>query len=175
MNAREVTRVTSPNALRIPDHRVDSGVADRGEDALRIGEPGRERLLDQQRQLALDRREDRIDVQVLVGRDDRGRHLGAREQLAVVVCHEVRADFFPDELCPIGLDLGQADEVDLRMARRDLAAEHPDPATADDGEADALGGFLRHRESYAAARTGLDPFSGSATDSLRSADRSAAM
>ncbi len=131
-------------ALRVPDDRVHSGALDGGEDALRIGEPGCERLLDQKRQLALDRSEDRIDVQVLVGRDDRGRHLGPRKQLAVVVGHEVRADLFPDELCAIGLHLGEPDEVDLRVARGDFAAKQTDPPSSDDGEADALGILLWH-------------------------------
>jgi hypothetical protein len=83
-------------------------------------------------------------VQVLVGRDDRGRHLGPRKQLAVVVGHEVRADLFPDELCAIGLHLGEPDEVDLRVARGDFAAKQTDPPSSDDGEADTLGVLLWH-------------------------------
>jgi hypothetical protein len=63
----------------------------------------------------------------------------------------------------------------LRMARRNFAAEQANAARADDGEADSLGIFLRHRKNYATARTGWTPFSGSVTVSLRSADKSAAM
>src|SRR5205814_485215 len=101
-------------------------------------------LVDQESQLALEHGEDGIDVKVLVGRDDRSRHLRAREELAVVVGHEVRADFFPDELRAIGLDLGEADKVDLRVTRGDFAAEQTDPPSSDDGEADALGVLLWH-------------------------------
>src|SRR5207245_11339403 len=97
--------------------------------------------------LAVDSGEGRSYVQVLVGRDDRCRDLGAREQLAVVVGHEVSAEFFPDELCTIGLDLSEADKVDLRVARGDFAAEQTDPPPSDDGEADAFGVFLRHRKN----------------------------
>ena len=160
MNAREVTSVTSPSwpgahlllrgepapaeALRIADDRVDARLLDRRQNALRIGELGRERLLDQQRQSALDRGEDRLDVQVLVGGDDHRRDFGPREQLAVIVGDEIGADLFRDELRAIRLDLREADEVDLRMARGDLAAEQADAARADDREADALGILLRH-------------------------------
>ncbi len=118
--------------------------SDGREDALGIREPGRERLLDQERQFALHRGENRSYVQVLVGRDDRGRDLGAREQPAVVVGHEVRADFLPDLLPPVGFQLREADKVDLRVTRRDLAAEQPDAAPSDDGEADALGILFWH-------------------------------
>ena len=135
---------TSAEALRVADHRVHSGFLDGGEDTLGIGEPGRERLLDQQRQLALHCGENRLDVQVLVGRDDRGRHLGAREKLAVVLCHEIGANFLPDLFPPIGFQLREADKVDLRVARRDLAAEQADSSAADDRETDASGVLLWH-------------------------------
>ena len=64
-------------ALRVADHRVDLGVLDDLEHAGGLREVGRERLLDQQRNAALGRREDRLDMQVLVGRDDRAGDLGA--------------------------------------------------------------------------------------------------
>ena len=111
-----------------------------------------------------------LDVQVLVGRNDRRVHFGPGEQLAVVGGDEVGPDLGGDELRALGLDLGQADEVDLRMARRDLAAEQADAARADDGEADAFGVLL-----HATARTDFDGAIPTDTASLRSAERSAAM
>ena len=71
-------------ALGVADHRVELGVGDRLEHARGFAEIGRERLLDQHRHAALDRRHDRIDVQVLVGGDDGAGHLRALEQLAVI-------------------------------------------------------------------------------------------
>ncbi len=130
--------------MRIADHRVHSGFLDGREDTLGIREPGCKRLLDQERELALHRGENRSYVQVFVGCDDRCRHLGAREQLLVVVGHEISADFFPDEFCAIGFDLCEPDEVDLRVTRGDFAAEQADTASADDGQAYTSGVLLWH-------------------------------
>ena len=57
-------------ALRVADDGVELGVGDCLEHALRLGKVGGERLLDQHRHAALDRGQDRLDVQVLVGGDD---------------------------------------------------------------------------------------------------------
>ena len=57
-------------ALGVADHGVELGVGDRFEHAGGLGEIGGERLFDQHRHAALDRRQDRLDMQMLVGGDD---------------------------------------------------------------------------------------------------------
>ena len=112
-----------------------------------LGEIGRERLLDHHRELALERGHDGIDVQMLVGRHhDRG-HFRLLQELAEIRRHEIRADLVGDELRAVRIDFGDADPVDLRMARGELAADEAHPPRADDGQADAFGLLL-----HAAAR-----------------------
>ena len=105
----------------------------------RLRQVGRERLLDQQRDAAFDRGHDRIDVQVLVGGDDRAGDFRPLEQFDVALRHEIGADLRRDLACAVGVLLGEPDPFDRGMAVRDLAAEQSDPAAADDGEPDALG------------------------------------
>ncbi len=104
-----------------------------------FGQVGRERLFDQQRQLALRGEDHRVDVQVLVGGDDHRVDLRAREQLAVIGGDEIRAAFLAHDFAALGIDLGEADPVHLGMAGGELAANQPDATRADDGEADAFG------------------------------------
>src|ERR1700720_2690282 len=84
-------------------------------------------------------------MKMLVGGDDRRRHLGSREQLPIVGSGEIGAELVGDEFCAIRLDLGEPDEVDLGMSRRDFSTKQSDPAGADDRETDALGIFFHRR------------------------------
>ena len=103
-----------------------------------FGEIGRERLLDQHRNAALDGGHDRIDMKMFVGRDDDGVHFGTPQQFAIIGGDEIGADLVGDQLGACRVLLGDADPVDGRVARRDFAAEQADTAGADDREADAL-------------------------------------
>ena len=166
-------------ALGVADHRVELGVGDRFEHAGGLGEVGGERLLDQHRHAALDRRQDRLDVQVLVGGDDGGGDFRSRQQLAVAGGDEIGADARGDVAAAIVFELGDADPFDRRMARRHFAAEQADASGADDGKADALG-VLLHRAppaapAPAATADSASLLSGRSTGSPRSAERSAAM
>ena len=96
----------------------------------------RERLFDQQRNAALGGREDRFDVQVLVGRDDGAGHLRAPQQLDIALRHEVGADFRRHFAGAVRVLLGKPDPLHGRMTVRDLAAEQPDAAAADNREAE---------------------------------------
>ena len=69
----------APEALGIADHGVKLGVGDRLEHARRLRKIGGKRLFDQHRHAALDRRQNRIDVKMLVGGDDRGGHFRPRQ------------------------------------------------------------------------------------------------
>ena len=100
---------------------------------------GRERLLDQQRNAALGRREDRLDVQMLVGRDDRAGDLGAPQQFDMALRDEIGADLRCDLAGAVRVLLGEPDPFHRRMAVRHLAAEQPDAAAADDRNAELLG------------------------------------
>ena len=104
-----------------------------------LREVGRERLLDQQRNAALGRREDRLDVQMLVGRDDGAGDLGAPQQLDVALRHEIGADLRRDLAGAVRVLLGEPDPLHRRMTVRDLAAEQPDAAAADDRETELFG------------------------------------
>ena len=79
-------------ALGIADHGVELGVLDRLQHARGFVEAGGERLLDQHRNAALERRHDRIDVQVLVGGDDGAGHFRPLEQFDVALRDEIGAD-----------------------------------------------------------------------------------
>ena len=102
-------------------------------------------------------------MKMLVGGDDRRRHLGSREQLAIIGGHEIGAELVGDEFGPIRLDLRESDEVDLWMSRRDFSTKQPDPAGADNGQTDALGIFFHRRTLQATARTFLESASGKDT------------
>ena len=65
-------------ALGVADDHIELRALDRGEHAGGLREIRRQRLFDQHRQLVLDRAHDWIDVQVLVGRDDRAGRLQDR-------------------------------------------------------------------------------------------------
>jgi len=85
-------------------------------------------------------------VQVLVGRDQGGRDLAAAQELAVIGGDEIGADAAGDVGAAVGVPLRDADPFDRWMARRNLAAEQPDPPRSHDGEPDALG-FSSHCET----------------------------
>jgi hypothetical protein len=130
---------TPAEALRVADHRVGARALDRGQDARGLRELGRQRLLDQEVDLALDGGENRIDVQMLVGRDDRRADFRPRQELAMVGGDEVGADPRRHVLAAVGTRFGDADPVDVAVPRGDLAANQSDAAGADDGETDASG------------------------------------
>ena len=168
-------------ALGVADDRVELGVGDRLEHARRLREVGRQRLLDQHGDAALDRRHDRIDMQVLVGGDDRAGDLGPLEQLDVALGDEIGADLGRDLAGAVRVLLGDADPLHRRMAVRHLAAEQPDAAAADDREADVLRrrphtlSPLRNLALKSATAAMVSLVSGRSTGSLRSAERSAAV
>ena len=122
-------------ALGVADHRVDPGVLDDLQNLGRLRQVGRERLLDQQRNAALGRREDRRDMQVLVGRDDRAGDLGTAQQLDMALRDEIGADPGCDFAGAVRVLFGEPDPFHRRMTVRDLAAEQADAAAADDREA----------------------------------------
>ena len=73
-------------------------------------------------------------MQVLVGGDDRGRHLGPPQQLAEIGREEIGAEPLGHLLASIGQRLGDADPANAGMARGDLAADEPDASRPDDRE-----------------------------------------
>src|SRR5437763_13893335 len=96
-------------ALRVANDRVDFCFLDFSEHAPGRGQLRGERLLDEKRELALYGRQYRLHVQVLVGRDDRGRHFRTREELAEVGGDELRLAFVGDELRALALKIRDAD------------------------------------------------------------------
>src|SRR5687768_17596613 len=107
-------------------------------------------------------------MQVLVSRDHRGSHFRPCEELAEIAGDEISSDFVTDEPPALRVDLGDANPVDLRKARRDFATDEADAARADDRETDSFRLFLAH------AAACLDSGRGRETGSLRSAEISAA-
>src|SRR6202030_3058945 len=138
-------------------------------------------FFDQHRQAALDRREDRVDVQMLVGRDQHRVDFRPRQKLAMTGGDEIGADAGGDIAAAIMVELGDADPFHRRMPRRHLAAKQADPAGADDGKADALGVLLhtfnpaRFLALSSAMLEMVSLVSGRSMGSLRSAERSAAL
>ena len=132
----------APEALRVSDDRIDPRLLDRGEHVRGLGEVGSERFLDQHGQLALQRRHDRIDVQVLVGRNHRGGHFGPLEEFVEVGGDEIRADLLGHELCALRVLLRDADPIDLGVASGEFTANQADASRADDRKSDAFGLFL---------------------------------
>src|SRR5712672_347081 len=131
-------------ALGVAHDRVELGALDRGEHAGGFAQVGRERLLDQHRQAVLDRRHDRIDMEMLVGRDNGARRLRPRQQLAVVGGDEIGPDLGRHRAAAVGVAFRDADPLDRRMPGRDLAPEQADAARPHDGEPDALGLAVFH-------------------------------
>jgi hypothetical protein len=168
-------------ALGVADHGVELGVGDRVEHAGGLREIGGERFFDQHRHAALDRGQHRLDVQVLVGGDDRAGDFRPRQQLAVTGGDEIGADAGCDVAAAIVIELGDADPFDRGMARRHFAAEQADAAGADNGKPDALGAFLHtfNPARFLALSSAMPEIvslvSGRSTGALRSADRSAAL
>ena len=76
-------------------------------------------------------------------------HAIALQELAKIAGDEIRLALVADQLGALGLEIGDADEVDLRMTRGDFAAEQADAAGADDGEADSLGRLTQRRAATA--------------------------
>src|SRR3954454_22674755 len=81
---------------------------------------------------------DRLYMQVLVGCDDCCRNLGSFQQLFIAGRLEVRPRLFADELQPVFLEIGHADEIDHRVTRGNLAAEKAYAPGSDDRKADPL-------------------------------------
>ena len=168
-------------ALGIADDGVEFCVGDRFEHARRLGEVGRQRFFDQHRQAALDCRQDRIDVQMLVGRDQHGVDFRPRQKLAVARGDEIGTDAGRDVAAAIMVELGDADPFHRRMSRRHLATKQADPAGADDGQPNALGVLLhtfspaRFLALSSAIPEIVSLVSGRSMGSLRSADKSAAL
>ena len=171
----------APEALGVADDGIELGVGDRLEHARGLGEIGRERLFDQHRHAALDRRQDRIDMQMLVGGDDGAGDFRPRQEFAMTGGDEVGADVRADIAAAIMIEFGDADPFDRGMAHRHFAAEQPDAAGADDGKPNAFGGFFhtfnpaRFFAFSSAMPEIVSLVSGRSIGSLRSADRSAAL
>ena len=168
-------------ALGIADDGVELGVGDRFQHAGRLGEIGGEGLLNQHRHATLDRGQDRLDMQMLVGSNDGAGDFRSRQQLAMAGGDEIGADARRDVAAAIVIELGDADPLHRRMARRHLAAEQADAAAADDGKADALGvSFHTFSPARFFAFSSAMPeivslLSGRSIGALRSAERSAAL
>ena len=78
-------------------------------------------------------------MEMLVGGDDGAGDFRPRQEFAMAGGDEIGADPRADIAAAIVIELGDADPFHRRMARRHFAAEQPNAAGADDGEADALG------------------------------------
>ena len=82
---------------------------------------------------------DRIDMQVLVGRNDGAGDLRPAQQLAMALRDEIGLDLGRNLAGAIRVLLGKPNPFHRRMARRHLAAEQADAPAADDRKADAFG------------------------------------
>ncbi len=142
-------------ALRIAHDGVELGVLNGLEHARGLGEIGGERLLDQHRHAALHRRQDGIDMQMLVGRDQGGGDLRPAHELAVIGGDEIGPDPARHVGAAVGILLGDTDPFDRGVARRHLAAEQPDPARPHDREPDSLDRLLHPRLRLRRARSRL--------------------
>ena len=60
---------------------------------------------------------------------------------------ELGVEFLGDQFGARGVDVGNADPVDLRITRCDFAARKTDTTGADDGQSDPFWIFLMHRDS----------------------------
>ena len=132
--------------LRVADQRIDTGLPDQRQHFFGFGEFVGDGFFDQQRNLVgvFQRRQRGVCVQMAHGGDQRGGNFGAFQQLAVISGDKIRADFFGNESTAHGVDLGDADPIDLRKARCDFPAHEADATGADDGQANTLGVFVFH-------------------------------
>ena len=82
--------------------------------------------------------EGRARMMVLVGGDDRRRHLRPRQQLLEIGGEEIRAAIGLQFLAELAIDVAEPDPADARKLLGDHRANAPDRSAADDGEPDVF-------------------------------------
>src|SRR5450756_1125747 len=92
---------------------------------------------------------------VLVGRDDRGRDLGALQQLVVVGGEEIGFGVLDQFLADLRIGVAQAEPADAGIVAGEFGPDAADRAAADDGEADRLSWWLH--VGVLGIAGGLDP------------------
>jgi len=83
--------------------------------------------------------EQRLGVLVLARRDDDRVHLGVSDHVEVVAGRELGADSPAERAGPLGILVGDGEEAHRGVAGGHVGAEGPDPAGADDRDADLPG------------------------------------
>jgi hypothetical protein len=133
----------------------DAGLAGRADHAVRVGQRKRDRLLDQDLLAELDRVQQRLDVRPLAGGDDDGVDLGPRDDRRVVAGVELRAGLLR-EVTRLGrLRIGNRQETDRGMLRRQARAQRADAAGTDNRDTQffSLDGRLLERAAILAGDT----------------------
>ena len=126
----------STEPLGVADDGVDARVLDGREHPRGVDRIRREGLLDEQRHAEFDRAQDRLDVHLLVGRDDDRPDLGPGEQLAEVGGGEVRIGVGGEVLERRFVDVAQAEPADPGIFAGEHRADPADRAAADDRQPD---------------------------------------
>ena len=75
---------------------------------------------------------------VFVGRDDRGRHFGALQQLGVIGGKEIGLGVLGEFFADLGVGVAEAEPADAGIVPRQFGADAADGAAADDRETDLL-------------------------------------
>src|SRR5450631_4184251 len=75
---------------------------------------------------------------VLVGGDDRRRHLGALQQLVVIGGEEIGLGVLGEFLSDLGVGVAEAEPADAGIVACQFGPDAADGAAADDGETDLL-------------------------------------
>ena len=127
-----------PEPVGVAHHGVDAGVFDRLQHPGGVPGIGRQRLFDEQIEPALAGGQQRADMGVLVGRDDRRRDLRALQQLVVVGGEEIGLGVLGKPLTDLRVGVAQAEPADAGIVPRQLRPDAADRAAADNGQADLL-------------------------------------
>jgi hypothetical protein len=114
------------------------GFLDRLERPRRLPGVSRQRLFNEQVELALAGGQQRTDMGVLVGRNDRRRDLGTLQQLVVVGGEEIGLCVLGEFLADLRVGVAQAEPADAGIVPCELGPDATDRAAADDGQADLL-------------------------------------
>ena len=127
---------TAAKPVGVAHHCIGAGVLDCLQHFCGFFGVGRQRFFDEQVEFALAGRQQRADMRILVGGNDRRGDFGTFQQLVVVGGEKIGHGIGRKLLTDLGIGVAQPEPADPRIIARELGPDAPDGTAADDGKAD---------------------------------------